>query len=718
VSALENPEPYKGPLSYGSEDWPLFFGRDNDVDRVRACVLENRLSVLHAPSGAGKTSLLSTNIVPNLIDESFVVAMCRPDPEPEVAAQEALLNALFPSPKLEAQAVEAIGEILMPEDWPDTPMIALGDHFRDIRPYQPQFRQLMRRGEGGFGASVIVQSLYLHSGWTHLRDYMMRLAGMAVKKGHSVPDHFRDPGRDTTIAQYRAFVTDPAICETLERTRAMFQLERGIDAEKMNRFVHRMLVQLPDLLRPVRLVLVIDQFEQFFTLFDDTKRRGDRAQADMGGSYKIRDRFFKDIGAMLTGEVGGKQLPVRVLVSLRDDYIASLDMLGRFCGGIERGQMHHVDLLPPTALDSVIRKPARIFGYDYDDETFEEIRESLTIEERFVEPAQVQIVCSRLWRDHGKALFNQRRAAHEDGANLATFRDGEREAFSIGPDALSTAGGVEGILDSYFRDFIRYESGSTASPRENLERRERPVEDQVAIIDLLSHLSTPQGTRNIASLDTLLERRFLDAALTERLLEELVKASIIRVDPHRSGKIVEVTHEFLLDLILEEGMHLRSEHPLWDRFLQALRKLEAINTQFRPNNVVLDPVERDAMMRFSGVLDETVLRESLARFLLGEIVIGEKAGGQSPERFETFVRHWSDYLDPSDAPLQVDVDLEARVRGETLTERDLASIGAREPGQTALPPFVIAALTEAAVGNLSPHSARKVLRALESHVAK
>ena len=50
------------PRPYGIDDWPRFFGRDDEVRTVAALWLGERLTILHGRSGIGKTSLLQAGV--------------------------------------------------------------------------------------------------------------------------------------------------------------------------------------------------------------------------------------------------------------------------------------------------------------------------------------------------------------------------------------------------------------------------------------------------------------------------------------------------------------------------------------------------------------------------------------------------------------------------------------------------------------------------------
>lgn len=68
------PNPYVGPRTFGYEQRRLFFGREREARDLLARVLSERLVLFYAQSGAGKSSLLNTRLIPSLQEErNFVV---------------------------------------------------------------------------------------------------------------------------------------------------------------------------------------------------------------------------------------------------------------------------------------------------------------------------------------------------------------------------------------------------------------------------------------------------------------------------------------------------------------------------------------------------------------------------------------------------------------------------------------------------------------------
>jgi hypothetical protein len=65
--------PYIGPRPFERSERDRFFGRARETRDLLSLILAERVVVFYAPSGAGKTSLLNTQIIPALQQEGFTV---------------------------------------------------------------------------------------------------------------------------------------------------------------------------------------------------------------------------------------------------------------------------------------------------------------------------------------------------------------------------------------------------------------------------------------------------------------------------------------------------------------------------------------------------------------------------------------------------------------------------------------------------------------------
>lgn len=65
--------PYVGPRTFEEEDGRFFYGREREARTLLSSVLANPLLLFYAQSGAGKSSLVNTRLIPGLRREGFAV---------------------------------------------------------------------------------------------------------------------------------------------------------------------------------------------------------------------------------------------------------------------------------------------------------------------------------------------------------------------------------------------------------------------------------------------------------------------------------------------------------------------------------------------------------------------------------------------------------------------------------------------------------------------
>lgn len=65
--------PYVGPRTFLKEEGHLFFGRDREARDLSALVASDKLVLFYAQSGAGKSSLINTRLIPELEDKLYEV---------------------------------------------------------------------------------------------------------------------------------------------------------------------------------------------------------------------------------------------------------------------------------------------------------------------------------------------------------------------------------------------------------------------------------------------------------------------------------------------------------------------------------------------------------------------------------------------------------------------------------------------------------------------
>lgn len=269
-----------------------------------------------------------------------------------------------------------------------------------------------------------------------------------------------------------------------------------------------------------RPLLIFDQFEEFITLFEEAQRGGVTPEEKSARRQARRAQLH--ILVTLIKLIRDETLPVKIIFSFREDYLAKLSLLFDHCPEVLD---HAQRLLPPRVdlLPEIIRAPfvhpalrTRFLrgGGEARSEISEELAEKIATElgqhgvADTVNLTELQIVCLRLWK-------------------------------SPDPEALFTKLGISGLLDAYVADVVR----------------QLPRELQDAAVGLLAQMITGSNTRNIVAEEDLLNRVTANGEFQpEQLktaLSELGKSQIVRRELRRQVYFYEITSEYLVPWIKE-----------------------------------------------------------------------------------------------------------------------------------------------------------------------
>jgi hypothetical protein len=631
----ERPAPYKGPNSYQVEDATLFFGREAEARQLVARILSRRLTLLHAPSGAGKTSLLNACIIPDLEKRGWMPVRVLPTDDPLASIRATTLQYVLPPLAAEREALRAAADALCGRG-ADPEVGELLQRYDKVDVNDPRKRSLIAPRE----IAAADASLLFPAGSSAV-PYVCRLLRSSLSL-RSLTEHFaalcaagipREPfvvAADTRVSALEAMLADPAVEASYDAVLGMLDLPATRLAEFFENLAD---VYVP---RPgFCLVLILDQFEEMFTRFGD--REGMQ-------SFQRREQTFRELEELYTQcmdeEVApdaAPLLPLRFVVSMRDEYLARiLDHIRAFAG-VSGEPGFHLYLLKEEQAGEAISKPAQAYGYDYDGKTYEGIVKGLLREGRYVEPTALQIVCERLWKVKGEALATGSQDAESRTIPSATLEDLE---------------GVKGILASFFTDFVR---DQLQDDRERFEA-----------FEMLELLVTVNRTRNIMERNQLVRQLFRDLRLRHRVLDKLEKGKIVRVEQRLDGFFVEITHEFLIDPILDR---LKHELMTETRFRDALRTLlHFADVNFRVGDGVLSEdhfrtldhyftvSEREGEVELTDWATELMFRSAVLRGVDAEAV-----------------RRWSDRfkaLEPATVATVLG-DADAGARKQTLSLEEL-----------------------------------------------
>jgi hypothetical protein len=92
--------PYKFLLPFALKDQDIFFGRDRAIDQLFDALSSARLTILHARSGAGKSSLLNAGLGPRLLAQGYLPIFARTYDNPIAAIiNEIVRRGTAPRPR-------------------------------------------------------------------------------------------------------------------------------------------------------------------------------------------------------------------------------------------------------------------------------------------------------------------------------------------------------------------------------------------------------------------------------------------------------------------------------------------------------------------------------------------------------------------------------------------------------------------------------------------
>lgn len=554
------PRPYKGADFYRVQDRHLFYGRDADAGELVDLILRSQISLLHAPSGAGKTSLLNALIIPTLEEQGWISVLARPFNDPSSSLIERTLFRVLPEPRIEAEAIQLAIAALEPVI-DDPGALTLRDLREDLNTKVPKSSEgyLKARSaqscrlvtgddrelETEDAASFVSRFLTSKQSPTLLARHMDALARYAQVDDWIMPD--------ATKLQWRLASTKAS--ELLEffdrddvRQAHQLQINHLTDREySLPAFFDRLCGWWGTVFEEFALVLVLDQFEELFTRFVDQRHLG-KARDPSLPDWRLRRPYFEAIGSLIRTPEQGVRLPIKIVIAMRDDYIAEIDQLEAQAKLIQRPARFHLDLLHLSDCKDVIVKPAEVFGFSYDKNVLDQILKELPTEDDWVEPGHVQIVCDRLY-DH---LLELSKEALKDGAPPITKIDATH---------LKSLKQISGILNRHFGLFL-----------EGFEEQK----DRLEILDLLEPLMTVGGKRNIVDRDELICKPFRRPDIRLALLKRMADARIIRVEKRLSGTFAEVTHEFLIESIRSAIQRAFVSEATWRDLRSALLKLERV----------------------------------------------------------------------------------------------------------------------------------------------
>ncbi|MFO0592473.1 MAG: AAA family ATPase [Polyangiaceae bacterium] len=414
--------PFRGLSSFGPEHASLFFGREEQAESLANRIRRHALVTVTGPSGSGKTSLLRAGALSQLRDCHVVVL--RPGAAPVESLAHRLAEALGDG--------HSEGEIA---GWVREDPALIAD----------AISAWARRDPGDASAKEVVSGADKQA------------TSPAGKQASS-------SGEQPRSASTKEAVTAGAKQATSESAASPYRA--GPDGR--------------------RLVIVVDQAEELFTLSADEEKRElfGRALARLGASPDSASR---------------------VVLSVREDFFGRLATIPSLRGLYSR-TVEVVTTPDREALARTLYLPAKHFGYAFEDEALV----WAMVDAVASEPAALallQFCADRLWE----------------------VRDRTWKRLSW--EAYRALGGVEGALAAHADRTLAEMSGTAERTARNLMLR----------------LVTAERTRSTATRTELLESA-ADRDAASVVLDRLISARLLTVREADDGKDahVEIVHEALI----------------------------------------------------------------------------------------------------------------------------------------------------------------------------
>jgi hypothetical protein len=232
-----------------------------------------------------------------------------------------------------------------------------------------------------------------------------------------------------------------------------------------------------------KLLVFIDQFEELYTLCADPEQR----------------RAFT---ACLSGAADDTNGPLRVLITMRSDFLDRVGEDARFLDDLTRGLVF-VQPLGREALREALVRPLEPIGYSFETpEVVDELVGALAAAPGAL--PLLQFVASRLWEARDRQRKWLTRARHEE------------------------MGGIAGALAAYADEVL----GTLAPAAQRMTRT------------VLQRLVTPERTRAIVSRNELRGLAH-DATSIDAIVDQLVQARLLVVQQGEEATI-ELVHESLI----------------------------------------------------------------------------------------------------------------------------------------------------------------------------
>jgi len=325
---------------------------------------------------------------------------------------------------------------------------------------------------------------------------------------------------------------------------------------------------------PTHRILILDQFEELFTSHQER--------------WPERNDFFRHLG-----EAADRDRLLRVVLVMRDDYIAQIDRYAVWIPDALRTRFRLERLDRAAALAAVtgpVLETDRSFAGGVAEQLVEDLLqiryesetgESKQVTGEYVEPVQLQVVCQSLWRDLPPAVTE------------------------ITQDHLHTFGDTDRALAKFYEDAVA-----------------AAAVDLVHVNDLREWcdrwLITSSETRGIVH-----RGREDTEGMPNEILRRLDAWHLIHLEQRAGALWYELTHDRFVGPILESNKKWRSyRHEQLIAVQELLRKADVIARERRRNITAEDYAECLACCAKAAAISESVgdsYHAQLAHMYMGDI---------------------------------------------------------------------------------------------------
>ncbi|MEZ4835212.1 MAG: hypothetical protein R2873_25030 [Caldilineaceae bacterium] len=453
--------PYVGPRTFMRKEATRFFGREREARDLLSLVIAERMVLFYAQSGAGKSSLLNTRLIPQLRQSGYLV---------------------LPTGRVGGE---------------------LPDHVRDV------------------------DNVYVFNLLLALDQSRDRAQGDLSHFAHLSLTEFM---RGLRTADGENYVYDEALATEMA------------DADTA-----------PDETQPPH-VLILDQFEEIVTTHPTR--------------WRERAEFFRQLDEAMAADP-----KLWVVLTLREDFVASLDPYTRAVAGGMRTRFYMQRMGVDAALDAVCC-PAEAAGRPFREGVAEKLVDNLRQIRvpgqqefhlgQYVEPVQLQVVCYQLWE------------------NLK-----ERPLGPITEGDLAEAGDVDTALADFYEDAL-----AVVLDDPNLNVPEQQLRNWFD-----TQLITEAGTRG-----TVYQGEETTAGMPNAVVRRLQDRFLLRAEVRAGGAWIELIHDRFVGPIQQANRRrqtpLAQDAEAW-RAAGELRtqlytgyQLEQAQRQLEEHPEALSPIQR------------------------------------------------------------------------------------------------------------------------------